>query len=90
MATAEAMACGAPVLVSRVGAVPEVVGDCGFYVDEISTAGILDALERAWENRSSIDRLSHAARERIEREFSISRRRNDLDGFLRRVVPEKS
>src|SRR5271157_130092 len=45
VAIAEAMSCGAPVVTSRVGAVPEVVGECGGYVDgsdpTSSAAGVL-------------------------------------------------
>src|SRR5579863_2787005 len=33
VAIAEAMSCGIPVITSRVGAVPEVVGECGLYAD---------------------------------------------------------
>ncbi|HKZ94599.1 MAG TPA: glycosyltransferase family 4 protein [Candidatus Bathyarchaeia archaeon] len=32
----EAMACGKPIIASRAGGVPEVVGDCGFLVDPVA------------------------------------------------------
>jgi len=40
----EAMACGAPVLVSNVSALPEVVGAAGVLVDPRDVPGIASAL----------------------------------------------
>lgn len=40
-----AMACGVPVVVSRVGSLPEVVGDAGVYVDPNSIQSIADGLK---------------------------------------------
>jgi len=42
----EAMACGAPVVAARAGALPEVVGDCGLLVDPRAPAEIADAISR--------------------------------------------
>ncbi len=44
----EAMACGAPVVASRTGALPEVAGDAAIYVDPGDPAGMADALHRVW------------------------------------------
>lgn len=41
----EAMACGTPVIVSRVASVPEVVGDAGIYVNPQSAESISGAIE---------------------------------------------
>jgi alpha-1,3-rhamnosyl/mannosyltransferase len=42
----EAMACGAPVVASRRGALPEVVGDAGLLVDPEDTGALARALAR--------------------------------------------
>jgi glycosyltransferase involved in cell wall biosynthesis len=45
----EAMACGTPVVVSKTGALPEIVGDAGVLVDPYSAGdiarGVLDAVQ---------------------------------------------
>jgi glycosyltransferase involved in cell wall biosynthesis len=42
----EAMACGSPVLVSKVCSLPEIVGDLGYYFDPWSGSGMVQALEQ--------------------------------------------
>jgi glycosyltransferase involved in cell wall biosynthesis len=48
----EAMASGTPVVVSDRGALPEVVGDAGIYVDPTDPVAIADAVERAIGSKS--------------------------------------
>lgn len=73
MATAEAMSCGVPVVVSAVGGLRELVPDgvCGIQVppdDPDSLARVLAMLHQAPSLREA---MGQAARERIVREFSI-------------------
>jgi glycosyltransferase involved in cell wall biosynthesis len=42
----EAMACGAPVIAARAGALPEVVGEAALLVDPRDPAAIADAISR--------------------------------------------
>ena len=42
----EAMACGTPVVTSRISSLPEVVGDAALLVDPYSVEDIADGLER--------------------------------------------
>lgn len=41
----EAMACGAPVIVSRTSSLPEVVGDAGWYIDPYDVIDIKDKMQ---------------------------------------------
>lgn len=45
MAAAEAMATGCPVVTSRCTAIPEIVADCGFYVDVENPDKVLEVLQ---------------------------------------------
>lgn len=42
----EAMACGTPVIVSKRGALPEVVGDAGVYIDPEDSENMADAIRQ--------------------------------------------
>ncbi|MCQ8903117.1 MAG: glycosyltransferase family 4 protein [Methanothrix sp.] len=78
MALAEAMACGCVPVVTDRGALPEVVGDTGFYVpygDERATAEAISTALKS-DKRDS-------ARKRIESLFGIERREIQLIGLLR-------
>ncbi len=48
----EAMACGRPVVASRAGALPEVLGDAGLLVDPDDTETFAEALRRILDNPS--------------------------------------
>ncbi|HEX8199480.1 MAG TPA: glycosyltransferase [Isosphaeraceae bacterium] len=87
MAIAEAMSCGAPVVTSRAGAVPEVVGDCGEYVDGTDPRSIADGVLRLARDPQRRRTRALAARRRIEREFSVERRRGALAELLRDLLP---
>jgi glycosyltransferase involved in cell wall biosynthesis len=59
----EAMACGAPVLVSNRGALPEVVGDAGIVV-EPTAAAVTEGLRTLLADRATAERLGAAAASR--------------------------
>jgi glycosyltransferase involved in cell wall biosynthesis len=82
MAIAEALSCGAPVVTSPVGSVPEVVGDCGEYVDGTSPESIAAGVIRMARDPELRHRRSIAGRTRAEREFSLKRRRDDLAAII--------
>ncbi len=57
----EAMACGTPVISSRAGSLPEVVGEAGIYFDPTDVGSISEAIKRLLsrpEERSALARLA--------------------------------
>ena len=75
LAALEAMAAGKPVLATRVGPLPEVVGDedAGLLVEPHDPAGLAEALVRLAHDRSLRDRLGLAARARARDRFPVER-----------------
>lgn len=71
--TAEAMACGTPLVVSRAGAIPEVVGPDGLCADLVTPGDVGElkhALETLLDDPQRRDRMGRAGRERALAEFS--------------------
>ncbi len=69
MPVLEAMACGAPVITSRLSALPEVVGDAGVLIDPYSEAAIAEAIGTLLADPVRRSDLSEQARAR-SRDFS--------------------
>jgi len=69
----EAMACGLPVIATRVGGNVELVieGETGLLVPAGDSAALADALARYVEDGRMLRQHGQAARKRAEAEFSI-------------------
>jgi glycosyltransferase involved in cell wall biosynthesis len=63
----EAMACGAPCLVSKVASIPEVAGDAALYVNPHDTEGIGKAIEKLAGDKNLREKLSVAGREQAKK-----------------------
>jgi glycosyltransferase involved in cell wall biosynthesis len=57
MPSLEALACGAPLLASNRGSLPEIVGDAGLIVDPLDVGAIASGLERLLRTASVRDEL---------------------------------
>jgi glycosyltransferase involved in cell wall biosynthesis len=82
-AVAEAMLGGAIPVVSRVGALPEVVGDAGIQVESTDPADLAAAISGALRLGAP---ARQAARNRILQTFSLSRRRDQLYDLVESTV----
>lgn len=71
----EAMACGTPVVASRVGGIPEVVvdGETGWLVPPGDEAALARALRDALADPARARRMGEAGRRRVEAHFSWDR-----------------
>ena len=75
----EAMACGNPVIATRVGGIPEVISfDCGMLVEPQSPEQIAGAAKKLIDDKKLRKKLSKKARERSEKVF-------DFDVVAKRV-----
>ena len=81
----EAMSCGVPVLASRRGSLPEVVGDAGLYFDPEDPEAIAASALRLLTDAALRDRLSLNARRRAAT-FSWERAAELAEESFRRTV----
>jgi glycosyltransferase involved in cell wall biosynthesis len=72
---AESMACGAPVVGSRSGGIPEVVvdGQTGMLVPPLDPDSFADAIERLGRDKELRSRLSRQGIERVHEQFSMEK-----------------
>ena len=83
VALMEAIASGRPVIASRISGIPELVreGESGALAEPGDPSDLARALTRLVEGRLQLDPV--AARERIERDFNISRTSADMVELFR-------
>ena len=84
----EAMACGTPVIASRVGAVPDIIenDETGIIVEPKDVEGLKKALVRLMENRELAKKMGERGRERVEKEFTWDAVCKKLEKFYGEVV----
>jgi glycosyltransferase involved in cell wall biosynthesis len=86
LAILEAMSCGAAVVSSPAGAVPEVVGDAGLLVDGSSPEAIAAAVNRYLGDESLRREMGIGARLRAETAFPVSRRKRELEQVIAGIL----
>jgi glycosyltransferase involved in cell wall biosynthesis len=74
------MACGTPVIASRVGGIPEqLAGNAGVLVDPHSGAHMADAVDRLLADDSQREMMGRQAASRAQGNFSLDRQ---VDAYL--------
>lgn len=81
MSVAEAMLAGCIPVVTHVGALPEVVGDLGIYIDRNTPDAISAGIKAAFQVEEGI---RHRAAERIQTLFPLEARQRALHDLVRR------
>ncbi len=79
LAVAEAMLHECVPVVARAGALPEVVGDAGIYIDSAEPRAVAEGIRKAL---AADGELGRRARDRIAREFPLSRRSEQLYALI--------
>lgn len=62
----EAMACGCPVVASRVSSIPEVCGDAAYYIEPLRVESIAEGIQRVMEDESLCLALRLAGLQRVK------------------------
>ena len=86
---AEAMSCGAPVVVTDGGSLPEVVGDAGVVVPKGDSAALARAIAALLDDPARRADLGAAARQRARKAFSWDRAAETYEAVLRRAIARK-
>jgi len=86
MTQAEAMSCGVPVITNKVGALPEVVGDCGLYLSNDDPKELADQICRLFKDEALWNDLSTKSRERIQANFSYQLRKEKIREIIEMVM----
>ncbi|MEE4381052.1 MAG: glycosyltransferase family 4 protein [Pseudomonadales bacterium] len=87
---AEAMACGVPVISSRGGALPEVVGDAGLLVPPGDAPAIADAVTALLDDPGRRAGLGARGRRRVVEQFSWSVAARRLGDYYGRVLADRA
>jgi glycosyltransferase involved in cell wall biosynthesis len=90
LAQLEAMSYGVPVITSRVGAVSEVVADCGLYCDKDDPKDIAKQICRLLGDTELWSELSRGGRERAIMKFGRERRRKQIADIIQTVSASAS
>lgn len=86
----EAMALGVPVIVSRMGGLPELAERAeGLQFDAGDAAALATAIESLWADDSRVARIAEKSREAVRTDFDRESHLEALESIYRRAVGER-
>ena len=88
MVLLEGMAYGLPVIATRIGSIPEAVGEGveGFLIEPGDVNGLTDSMIRLASDNDLRIRMGQAARRRVEKEFSLDRMADNILTLYNEVI----
>lgn len=86
MALAESMACGTPVVTSKKGAVPEVVGDLAVFAEPDNIAQISSGILKYIEDLNFSKEMGIKGRIRIEELFTMEKRKEAISEIIKNYI----
>jgi glycosyltransferase involved in cell wall biosynthesis len=92
IAALEALACGVPVVASRIGGNPEIVrdGECGLLFEPGNADELAACLRRLDDDADLAHRLGRGGREIVEREYALATQVERMLGILEEVASSES
>jgi glycosyltransferase involved in cell wall biosynthesis len=88
MTILEAYAYGKPVIGSRIGGIPEMIdhGRTGLLFAMGDVGWLTECIRKLWLDKSLCRQMGHAARDKVEREFSSEVHYEHLMGLYRSLL----
>jgi glycosyltransferase involved in cell wall biosynthesis len=86
MVLVEAMACGTPVIATRTGGIPEVVGDAGLLVAPLEPDALAEAVACLVRDASFREQLGQKARSRAVSKFDATHVARQIGDAYRQVL----
>ena len=80
------MSCEVPVISSDVGSVPEVLGDCGLYVDPDGHIELAQNIILLLKDEKLRTEMGKKGRERILQIFPVEKRKYEIQDVLRKLM----
>jgi glycosyltransferase involved in cell wall biosynthesis len=90
VAVAEAMTAGKPVITTKVGGIPEVVGTVGRYVGPHNLDELARAILEFRDNPKRANTLGEAGRRRVEEHFSLKRCVRNYENLYTKLLERKT
>ncbi|MCL4752362.1 MAG: glycosyltransferase family 4 protein [Myxococcales bacterium] len=82
----EAMACGVPVIATRSGNLPEIVGDAGIIIPRDSLPDLVAALRLLLDEPARRRELGRQGMERVRAHWTVDVQASRLDGLFRQAL----
>ncbi len=86
----ESMACGKPIITTRSGSIPDVVGDAAVLVPPSDPSALASAIVQLLHSEKERIRLGHAAQERAHSQFDAQRTSSAIESFYERILRQPS
>ncbi|HIE34120.1 MAG TPA: glycosyltransferase [Candidatus Altiarchaeales archaeon] len=77
----EAMASGKPCITTNISGMPYVIGDTGILVEPRDVESMSSAIKKLLQDKKLVRELGKKARKRVEREFTLEKVIDKLDGI---------